>query len=533
MKSQYLRLKSHATIARVLLGFLLLAIIGIGWAIHRISGSLTQPQQAAGGSGSRAASPNLPPVNSATVEPRLSEFMRLYRLGPKAAKYLAQARTQILEQTDTSVHLSIAFPDKFTIDETATAAADPNFTPSPADLEWSARTGRNVHGAKLTFKDQGPNAWMSTLEYHLPYSAVPRELLKKIQPPSTKASAGLFVGLISEARADDGGELTGEMVISVIANYTSEAYKGLDPAKVAEFKELEEGLEKDNLKSLGADAPLALVDAFEDYLKWQEWNDKMAKVVDCAKHPTNPLSQKASQDPNYQHDVLDQVDAAGSDMFWSFAPQAASDVAGYISHFLPFFGGGVVVGVIFSTQDAAVDQWADGRIDEAAKYVVPCGDKAPGRKGALEFTYTLQEGVPGNQRTVSGKASGSFDFGRDPLGAPVYAGKGDANLEWIETNKTFVNQAHYHLGGPLEIFATGRGSPRDATVKVTFHGEELQSIRACAGSCSTGSTDTFEHAGFTRTCVFNEVDLVRGGAFAGILEPPDEHATCKVTFAGD
>jgi hypothetical protein len=541
MRSLYDYLTSHPKVAGLFFAFLLAGILVIGWEVRVILQKIDQIKQSAGPQGPTPSS--LHPVNISAADPKLSAFMQQYRLGPKAAKYLSNGKVQILDQTDTSVHLSITFPDKFTIDETATVAADPSYTPTPADLERAAKQGSNVHGAKLTFQDKGPKMWMSTLQYHVPYSAVPRELLEKIQHASTKkASASHFFDLIPEALAQQGGgeaggggpgggELTGEMAISVVANYLSEAYKGLDPNSIKSFKELEEGLENDNLKSLGADAPLAIVDAFEDYLKWNEWNEKIEKLVDCAKNPTNPLSQKASQDSHYQHDVMDQLEGADSDMFWSFAPQAASDVAGYISHFLPFFGGGVVVGVVFSTQDQAVEQWADGRIEEAGRYVVPCEDKRPGREGSLEYTYSRHVNMPGNQVDAKASAEGNFQLKQDPNGHTVFAGEGEGKYEWDEKSNGYATKQHIHLSGPFSVSVNARGSPRDATVQLTMHGEHLTWTYACSGYCNNLYHDQKEH-GLYLGCTFNGVDLVRGGTYSG---PADSDATggqttCTVTL---
>jgi hypothetical protein len=545
MKSTVAYLKTHPIAATGFFSVVLVGVVVIGIELRVISQKLHRLEQAgAKAQPERSVSVPLHPVSTAAVDPKLSEFMRQYRLGPKAAKYISQAKMQILEQTDTSVHLSIVFPDKFTVDEVATVAADPSFVPSQADLERAARTGSSVHGAKLTFEDKGPRKWMSTLRYHLPYSVVPRELLQKLQPASNKAGASHFFDLIPEAFAQGeggggegggsgaGSELTGEMVIAIIANYTAEAYKGLDLGSVKEFKELEEGLEDENAKSLGADLPLAVIDAFEDALKWREWSEKMEKLDDCAKNPNNPLSQKASKDPSYQHDVMDQLEAADSDVFWSFAPQAASDVAGYAAHFLPF-GGGVVVGLIFSTQDEAVEQSVDGRIEEASRYVVPC-EEQPTKSATFNYLYhSERKGV--YTGSTDGHVSGDLDFSSDPGGHGFYAGTGHGQFEWDERAQNTVSKSgyHQHLSGKVEVEVSGRGMPRAAEVTLTIHGENLTRVSSCTGCAQAGGgPEQGTDAQVTKTCNFTGVDFIRGGSYTVPSDLEDGLGTCKLTVPG-
>ena len=332
----------------------------------------SQPPRPAGSIGDLSALANLYAASATVGDPKLIEGMSRYRVGPKGAKYISQGKMQILGQTDTSVHVAITFPDKVTIDEVATIAADPGYAPTAAEIGWATQKGFTVHGTKLKLTKKSDGGWTYTLQYHLPYSALPPDLLEKIQPGSTKkASANHFFELVPVARAE-GGEVTGEGVISIIANYTAEAYKDMDWANIHSYTQLEEELEGvDNLKSLGADVPLALFDFLEDMGQLKGWNQELNELEDCAKNPTNPLSQKASHDSNYQHDVMDQLEAADGDVNSTIVPTLASDAAGYLSHFLPF-GGAVVTTLVFSTQDEAVSEYANGRIEEARKYMVPC-----------------------------------------------------------------------------------------------------------------------------------------------------------------
>lgn len=263
------------------------------------------------------------------------------------------------------------------------------------------------------------------------------------------------------------------------------------------------------------------------------WLKEMDELDDCAKNPTNPLSQKAKNDPHYQHDVLDQMDDAKGDVQSTFVPMLGSDVAGYLGHFLPF-GGGAVAALVFSTQDEAVSEFAETRINDARKYLVPCEDKRKGLRGSVEFTYKRSSSVPGNQQEFSGTADGKFELKQDPHGFTVFAGEGDGKLDMAGTVEGYNFKQYYHTSGPLTISVSGRGDPQDATLELTIHGEHLTWTYACAGAaCDKGSSEQQEH-GFVRGCEFNGVNLVAGGTYSVPADSDGTGAqsTCKLKLAG-
>ena len=360
MKSLSQLLKLHPKTSLFFVVVLLTAVIAAGSKLDAISRDRAQQRQAAAQAADQAASilalqSALQTVNAPAPDPKLQEIMAKYRLGPNSANRIAQAKLEILTQTDTSVHFSLTFADHTTVDETATIAADATYRPTASDLEKAARRHSQIHGVKLTNKKTGEKTGTYTLQYHVPYSALPIDLQQKIHAaPGSKTAR--FFDLVPTANAQ-GAEATGEAVISVIANYFAESYKTWKKVG-GEWEEFENG------KSLGADVPLAAVDLLEDGLSYKGWMDEMKKLEDCAKNPTNPLTQKASQDPNYQHEVMDQLNDAKGDVQSTAVPTLASDAAGYLSHFLPF-GGGAVTTIVFSTQDEAVSEYAEGRIKEA------------------------------------------------------------------------------------------------------------------------------------------------------------------------
>jgi len=353
------------------------------------------------------------------------------------------------------------------------------------------------------------------------------ELREKLQPASNRAEG--FFDLVPKAWAD-GKEATGEGVISIIANYTSEAYKDIDFTHIKNWSELElEGV--DNMKSYGADVPLALFDFLEDAAQMTLWQSELSKLKDCAKNPTNPLTQKAQLDPStYSNQVVDQVGEAQWDVGWTAVPSAASDVANYVSHFLPF-GSGLAVGLIFGTQDEAISQYADGRIDNAKQAVVPC-DEHPSAGGRFEYVYHRER----NDTYVGitdGSASGDFDLSADPTGVGIYGGQGSGKFEWnahgrqTVTGKTDTD----HMFGDVQVEVSGQGPPRAATLKMTIHGEKLTDLSSCTGCQFTGPThQEGTNSAVVKVCTFPTVDLAKGGSYAADSDLEVGAGKCKITL---
>jgi hypothetical protein len=458
---------------------------------------------------------------------KLFELITKYKMKLRLANYIAQAQMQVVSQTDTSVHFVITYPDKATTDETITVAADPNYTPSPADLERAARTGSKVHGPKLTVKKTGPNQWQYTLQYHVPYSAIPSDLLQKLQPPSnSQRSSADFFDLVPSVHAD-GGVGAGEGAISVVANYFAEAYKTVGRMST-------EG--KDNAKSIGMDIPLALVDLADDLAQLKLWLDEMGKLQDCAKNPTNPLSQKATQDPNYQHDVLDPLSNAKGDVISTLAPTLASDTAGFVTHWLPF-GSGAVVGLIFSTQDDAVSQYAEGRIEEARKYIVPCdvvpmtpGDLRP-MQGALKYTYIFND----HEANETRKAEGKFDLNIVEGGL---AGEGTAKFTY-EYASASINPICQGIAetrkakGDIKIKAEAGGSPLAGVIELHVDGDlpvvDDQLVSSGAKTCIQQTRTYTDH--YNYLCHFDRVDMVHGGTFSAFAQDTGGRGTCTIELS--
>ena len=485
MKRLYCYLKSHAKTAVLLAGFLLAGAIVAGWEIKMISRRLAQMGFA----------------SAVTADPRVADVMSRYHLGRKAGNYIAQAKMQIVDQTDTSVHFTLTFPDQTTLDETATVAADPHYISTPSDQERTARAGSKTHSPKLTFKKAGPKTWTYTLQYHVPYDALPSGLRQKIRPPSSsKTSPTHFFDLVPPVYAD-GGEVTGEAAISVVANYFAESYKSWKLIG-GEWEEFE------TVKSLGADVPLAMVDLLEDGLTYRGWMGELKKLEKCINNPTNPLSQKAAQDPNYQREVVDQLNDASGDVKSTAVPTLASDAAGYLSHFLPFRGGAVTT-LVFSTQDEAVSQYAEDRIKEAEKYIVPCEDMPePPEKSRGDGTITFHARLAHylDYDEYDRFVKGDFELYRGPMGTVEVRGTGDFKQRSQSSRFAFSSKCT----GTAEI--RGNGGDQGGSQTLAVGGNMV------AGDCEQNAAGKITHVGPTGAdpgaeCRFTNVDLVNGGSY--------------------
>lgn len=533
-------------------GVVLLVVLLLGWTVKYFFSTRSQaqaplsnqPSRSAGSISDPSALANVYAMSAIAGDPKLMELMVRHQLGPKGAKYISQGKMQIVDQTDTSVHVEITFPDKMRIEEIATVAADPGYTPTAAEMARANQRGFKAHAPKFKLAKRADGGWSYELQYHVPYSALPPELLQKIRSESTN-SVSHFFDLVPEARADD-REVTGEASISVAANYTAEAYKDMDWAHIHSYTQLEEELEGvDNLKSLGADVPLALFDFLEDMVQLKGWNNELGEIEDCAKNPTNPLTQKASHDSNYQHDVMDQLEAADGDVNSTIVPTLASDAAGYLSHFLPF-GGGAVTTLVFSTQDDAVSEYANERIEEAGKYVVPCDKETEvtafgfrPMSGKFEYKYNAsskecthegsEQGC--NFKTEVRETTGIFAIDPNATEASEEAtnvGSGYRNSDGKFENPVCHGETHDSAKGPIKVHVEVGGVPESAVLRLSAEGEwdaKLDSTNNC------GAMPNVHHAYKSdggAGCEFRGVNMVTGGHYSAFVAADQGHGTCTV-----
>ena len=159
-------LKSHPIKAALFAGFLLAGMVVIGWEISVISHKLTQLAQSGdesspvGPTGAANVSFNV----GATKDPRVNKLMTQFHLTRQAATYIAQAKTELVSQSDTSVHFIQTFSDDFKADTTITISPDQHYTPTQDDLARAERMHAQIYNVKFSATSDGDNKERITLQ---------------------------------------------------------------------------------------------------------------------------------------------------------------------------------------------------------------------------------------------------------------------------------------------------------------------------------------------------------------------------------
>jgi hypothetical protein len=336
------------------------------------------------------------------------------------ANYLAQAKPQVVSQTDTSAHFVLTFGNDLTSDETITLTPNQQYTPSPAELADSGQ--RHVYNVKFTVQNESDTKARIHLQYFVPYTAVPADLKRRLQ-----SSTAQWFAIVPSAWAQEGGGSS--MGMNVASDTAVEVTKEV----------LKQTAEHGKL-SKEFPTPLSrLVDVLNAFKKEQEhvaWLDELAELQDCAENPTNPLTQKAfDQDPAYRDQVVHGVTQARADVtamtgmrFLNLATSVATDLVEG-----PF---GAITAPIASYNDESLKDLAENRVKEAGKGIVPCHDPpmTPGQfrpmKGTVEYKYNrahkdcTKDGCSfGNETRL---ATGTFMLYPDPKGWGFLSGEGTA-----------------------------------------------------------------------------------------------------------
>jgi hypothetical protein len=457
---------------------------------------------------------------------KIYELMTQRGLDIHLATYISQAKFQLISATDTSLHYVLTFPDNLTSDETITIKPNQQYRPTPAELQRPSQSGIRIFKPTLTFEKKGPKRVLFTLHYFALQNSLPTDVQQWIQKISANSppSGAHFFSLIPSAWAQEGGgngagggNSEGGGITEAVA---TEIIKTSD-VEMLEHLDVEHGGEI-------LEAFATFLEMKKSYDKMDGWMNEMKELEDCAKNPTNPLTIKASKNPEYQKEVLDPVNSATSDVASAAFPILSNLTASAVPQFSKIPGLGVIIAPIIALNDETIDQITEDRIHDARKSVVPCEqDDTPGAKGSLEYSYKRKINMPGNIQDVDGTAEGTFIVKKAP-GHTLYAGEGEGKLEWNETQKTYINQKHAHTSGPLTIWMNGQG---DGTITANFNGENLTYTYACSGGCNNNYHETDKH-NFTRGCEFHNVDMENGGVYE--VEAPSDGTgakeTCKLTL---
>ncbi len=461
------------------------------------------------------------------------KLMAERHLSARAAVYLMKSKIQLIEESKTSLHFLMSFPDGGTIDETIGIVPNQPYTPTAKDLERAARTRSRIYNPRLRLKENGPDSVQATLEYNVPYSSLPKEVLERIGAPAPPNSAGFF-NLVPPAWGQV--RAIGEPTLGLFANMLAEHWK--------DWKVINGELEEfETLKSLGADVPLAMLDLI---LSMKELGGQLSQIgdlQDCAKNPTNPLTQKASHDPNYEHDVLDPLSDAKGNVGSSWLPRAANVGAGYLTHFLPF-GSGFLLGPFLSMNDDAINSINEERIHDAEKLVVPCdkpieltaGAFRP-MKGGFEYKYNLDDKVCLHEESQGGcsfhnetrTAQGKFSLNPNEFGFLTGDGSGSIQEQGeMHVDKTKHSSRFTKTGAVVAEFKCGGDDPQSGVIQMTIHGDALKWDQEGTGpSGESLSGIHLNSGGFAATCEFRNVDFTKGGSYSAYAQD-DSHGTCKI-----
>ena len=391
--------------------------------------------------------------------------MTKYGLNLKAATYLAGAKTQIVSQDKTSIHLAFTFPDGKTAEQITTVQSDQHYTPTPAELQRAAQTGRQAYNVKFSVT---PDQSQITLEYFVPSSALPTDVQQAMHDQSV--SVGWFQ-LVPSAWAQSGGGAGGGVGIKSVFGGVGSALMGIYGAM---------GKSIDN----------------------QSWLDELDALEDCVKNPTNPLTkQEYDKNPTYQQQTVSGIEGAKSQIQQVTAArylgQLSSTGAGAL---LKGPWGPILGGVNFlndmTLQDVAVQQMAD-----IQKSVVLCPENNPQNqpKGDGTIVYTMHKEQNGDLETRL--YQGTFTLQRGPVEFAVnVAGTAEIQSKAVSTKAgtTYTCKGVAQMHGPGGMGSLSIAIDTIGNCEMNDHGKVLRH----PGYASQGIS-----------CTFENVDLVNGGDY--------------------
>jgi hypothetical protein len=462
-------------------------------------------------------------------------LMTKYRLDPRVAMFVSQAKIEMISQSKTSVHYVLTFPNDVTSDEMITITPHQKYTPTAAELHRPKNSGVQIFGPKLSVKQTGSGEALFTLHYYALQSSLPAAFQPVIQESSSrsKSSGWGFFDFVPSVHAQEGSDNGSGVVTGEVMEFVkTEAVKGLEIA------------EKEKLAKF-ADNILTMKDLISGYKEMSGWLGEIAEMKDCAEHPTNPLTQKASDTAEYQQHVTGSLDDASWDVQMAAFPKVANITAGALTQFMEgAFGAGLLVAPITAMNDEAIAAIMEDEIADARKGVTPCHHEqitdGQFRPMQANFTYDCTLKSPnechqfGNncgQAEEKRGLTGTVHMTLDALG--FLGGRGDGeitiqknqhasneygcNSEWHEKSKGF---------GEIEL-AAGGDSPLNGVVKADFHSETL---RTDGGStpCKLPPTNwRHENGAIAIGCRFYNVNLVHGGTYSA-FDNGDSHGTCTL-----
>ena len=260
---------------------------------------------------------------AASNQSTASNLMARYHLDARLANFIAQAKMQVTSNDNTSIHYLLTFPDGVTSDETITITPGQRYQPTPVELQKSKGPGIQIFKPTLSAKKTGPKDTSFTLHYYVVQSSLPTDFQQWLQTSSPPLrSFEHFFELVPAAWAQQGGGDNGAESLT---------FNLIELAKNFEVHGLENAEMEKSAHAL--DNILTVKDLIKGYLEASDWLGEIGELQNCARNPTNPLAIEASQDPNYQKEVLDPLNDASSEIQMTAFPKVANIAASALTQF--------------------------------------------------------------------------------------------------------------------------------------------------------------------------------------------------------
>jgi len=460
--------------------------------------------------------PNM--VKDAMNQVAMLKLMTVNKLDQESADYFTQVKTELVSQSDTSIHYRQTFPEGAKADTTVTLMPGQRYTPTPAELENAARTGAAIYNVKLAVQAQGPHKVHIALQYFVPQGKIPLDLQQKLH---LQSSAGSVFDLVPNAWAQ-GGEGPG---MAIASDTSMETFKEIAKDII---EEMGEGTK---LAEYGPNLTYGLLyglSGVQKYMEHSEWMDQLEEMQHCAQE--NPLNKKAMENP--ADTTKSGLDDARSEIRQVSAIRGLNVATAFASMFVPGAFGTVMTPVA-TWNDESLKELGERDLQDIKKSVPTCKEQ-PARQATFEYIYTRTEDGPRGHDVENRTAEGDFDLSADPMVGGLYNGEGSANYHRKEHFNNKRTDQHMTTTGQLELNLRGIGSPRSQTFDITFHGENLTNVNSCAGCEMTVRNPNTENdnSGFARTCKITGVDMIRGGTYSAQVDLDYGYGTCKIKVPG-
>ena len=470
-----MRLSKMSSILKVLAVLAsIVLILAVGSRLGKIFYSNTGDTPKASASSAPGSDADLPAgVNPATFK----KFLNEYGLDRKSAAYLAQVKASVVSQDNTSVHLRFTFPDNRTADETITITPDAQYMPSAAELAPTGGATMPIASRKFSAKAVSPDKTQVSLQYVVPLGAVPPGLQQAIRG---RTSATQWFSLVPSAWAQSSGGGAG---VSASFEMAQTLY--------------------DALSDIG--------NAFSKSQEHSNWMQQLDAMENCAKNPTNPLTQKAYQeDPGYRDRVLSNIQDARSEVQQMtavrFLNQEANVATGLVD--API---GQLTGKVSDWNEDVLKDLSNQQVQDIGKSV-NCQDAPPPdpkqHDGTIKYHFHREQYLDFDEddRIVKGE----FDLQSFQQG--IVGLKGAAEF------KTRIRSSRFQTQGACKGHDDVSGGGTNSSFQIQGGGMEGH----CDGTDHGRPTHDWNQAGIGGfSCTFHNVDVVNGGSYTAQADGED------------